>query len=110
MGDARADRLAKNEAVFRDVNERVEEIARAPAAAGALVEFLCECVDGDCYERVQLSLSEYEQVRGDPTHFVVAPGHVDASIETVVRETERFAVVEKQGEAAEEAKKLDPRE
>jgi hypothetical protein len=109
MSDSRADRLAKNEAVFRDVNEQVEEIARAPAAAGALLEFLCECVDGDCFERVQLSLAEYEQVRSDATHFVVFPSHVDATIERLVRQTDRFAVVEKEGEAAEEAEKLDPR-
>jgi hypothetical protein len=110
MSDSRADRLAKNEAVFRDVNERVEEVARTPGAAGALTEFLCECVNGDCYEHVQLSLAEYEQVRSNATHFLVAPGHVDTTIETLVRETERFAIVEKQGEAAEEAKELDPRD
>src|SRR5436309_12625619 len=98
MSDPRAERLAKNEAVFRDVNERIEEIARAPGAAGALHEFLCECVNGDCYERVQLSLTEYEQVRSDATHFVVVPGHVDGTIERLIRETERFAVVEKHGE------------
>jgi hypothetical protein len=109
MSDARADRLAKNEAVFRDVNERVEELARAPGATGVLTEYLCECVNRDCYERVRLSLAEYEQVRSDATHFVVVPGHVDATIEIVVRETERFAVVRKEGEAAEEAKELDPR-
>jgi hypothetical protein len=110
MSDARADRLAKNEAVFRAVNEQVEQIARGPGAAGALLEFLCECVNGDCYEHVQLSLAEYEQVRSDATHFLVVPGHVDATIEHVVRVTERFAVVEKHGEAAREAEKLDPRD
>ena len=110
MSDLRADRLAKNEAVFREVNERIEETARTPGADVALHEFLCECGSGDCFERVQLSLAEYEQVRSDATHFVVVPGHVDATIESLVRQTERFAVVEKEGEAAEEAEKLDPRD
>jgi hypothetical protein len=110
MSDSRADRLAKNEDVFRNVNERIEEIARTPEAVSAVHEFVCECVNGDCYERVQLSLVEYEQIRADATHFLVAPGHVDPEIETLVTESERFAVVEKEGEAAEEAEKLDPRE
>src|ERR687888_2814503 len=91
MSDARTVRLAKNEAAFRDINERVEEMARVPGAAGALNEFICECMNRDCYERVQLSLAEYEQVRSEATYFVVVPGHIDATIERLVRETERFA-------------------
>ena len=48
-------------------------------------------------------------MRGVPTHFVVAPGHVVPDVEVVVRETPRYQVVEKIGVAAKVSTQLDPR-
>jgi hypothetical protein len=74
------------------------------------MEFLCECDDTDCVEKVSGTPAEYEAIRAVATHFVVLPGHEDPAVEHVVQQTERFLVVEKEGEAAHEAEESNPRE
>jgi len=93
-------RVARNEAVFREVNDRIREVSAHWAAADA-VAFVCECSLADCVEALTLTLEEYEAIRVDPTWFVVAPGHVVPESERLVRtEGGRYSVVEKS--AAEE--------
>ena len=103
----REERLARNEAFFRELNERLEAIT--PDSASGLV-VVCECADEDCAERLTLQEGEYEEVRAHDTHFVVAVGHVDATIEDVVRRNDRFEIVAKRGVAAEVAEALDVRD
>jgi hypothetical protein len=103
----REERLARNEAFFRELNERLEAVT--PDSAQGLV-VVCECADVDCAQRLVLHPGEYEAIRAHETHFVVARGHVDPRIEDVVRRTDRFEVVAKRGVAAEVAEDLDPRD
>lgn len=86
------ERLARNQALFREVNERIKEVADPVDGA---VDFLCECSDTDCTVSTPLTLAEYEAVRSDPGWFFVEPGHEQLEIERVVSESERFTVVEK---------------
>jgi hypothetical protein len=102
----REERLARNEAFFRELNERLEAVT--PDSAEELV-IVCECADEDCVRRLTLREGEYEAIRAHDTHFVVAVGHVDAAIEDVVRRTDRFEVVAKRGLAGDVAEDLDPR-
>ena len=107
--DSRQQRVAKNEALFRRVNERIEEINEA-LAGDSESDFLCECGDDDCTTPVSLTPAEYEEVRRDPTHFVIAHGHHIIDVEKVIRETDRYAVVKKfAGEAERIAVETDPR-
>lgn len=46
------------------------------------------------------------QVRANPRHFAVLPGHLYLDIETVVTETETYVVDEKIAKAAEFAEQL----
>jgi hypothetical protein len=63
---------------------------------------LCECGDEECLERLFLDKQEYEAVRAHPARFFVAPGHQDLTAgEVVVIESNRYVVVEKQGEEGE---------
>ena len=103
------DRLARNEALFREINERIHEAALAHGMDGHVYEFLCECSDSDCLEQVGLTLAEYERVRRHSRRFVVAPGHHDPAVETVVLTDAGHEVVEKHGDAGEVAESLDPR-
>lgn len=110
--DARERRLVKNEIVFRDVNERIEEMASTQAQAlrdQRDLGFLCECSNVDCTLRLQLSLGEYEEARLDPAQFVVAPGHELPEIEKVVFVGQGFQIVRKQGAAAAMAEEEDAR-
>jgi len=96
---------ARNQSLFREVNERIEELR----PTDELIPFACECIDTDCTESLPLSHDEYESVRRFPTHFVVMPGHELNEFERVVEQNERYAVVEKFGPAGPVAMKLDPR-
>ena len=100
----RETRMAANEAFFRSVNERLE--SGTPDTRPLIV--LCECADENCTQRLGLARSEYEEVRSDPTHFVVGHEHAEPEIEEVLRRTDRFEVVRKIGVGAEIAARLDP--
>jgi len=108
------ERLAKNEALFREVNERIQEVDEHLQGPGmdesSLWEFICECADETCFERVELLPKEYESVRDDSRQFVIVPGHEVGGIEQVVSRKERFTIVEKTaGEPARIAVETDPR-
>src|SRR4051812_46277834 len=103
------ERLARNETVFREINERIHGAVAGHPADGHVYEYLCECSDASCVERVRLLTDEYEAIRSDPRRFVLAPGHAIASIEVVVDARPEHLVVEKVGSAGEVAEALDPR-
>ena len=114
--ESRTSRLAKNEALFRDVNERITEIsqslavdlARPPDTVDGLV---CECSDPLCTERVgPLTVHEYEMVRDDPRRFIIARNHHAADVESVAERHSSYWVVEKhEGVPSDVARELDPR-
>ena len=106
-GDQRADRAARNEAVFRRVNERLEEVSETLHVDEA--GFVCECASIDCAERIELALDEYEALRAVPTHFAIKPDHLLPENERVVERHGDYVVVEKVGHAGERARELDPR-
>jgi hypothetical protein len=105
---ATEERLARNEAFFREVNERINDVARGFGGDGEKYEFLCECVDLDCVERIPLTLAEYEAVRADDRRFVVARDHVIRDIETVVERDDDYEIVQKVGVAGDVADELAP--
>jgi hypothetical protein len=107
--DTTAERVGKNDATFREANERIQRAARDLAVEP--VPFICECADPACTELVQMSLAEYEGVRADSRHFLNTPGHeVNADgYGRVVSHHDAYVVVEKLGDAAKIVEELDPR-
>jgi hypothetical protein len=108
MDDARARRLAENEALVREVNERVGDVAASWYEADEKVAFVCECSLDDCAERIQLTMREYERVRSSPTWFAVLPSHLVAEIERPVETIDEVLVVEKLGPGREVAEETAP--
>ena len=103
------ERAARNEALFREVNERVEELHDLLQSGGS-AEFVCECADGGCTDRLSIPLGTYETVRNDPHLFVVAPGHIRPEVEHVERYEDGFVIVRKDDPtAARVAEQSDPR-
>ena len=91
-------RQARNEALFREVNERIAELGEAAQAwsPDGTVEFLCECgQDGGCGERVAIPFAEYERARQQDDRFVVVPGHENPEIERPVHSSEGYVIVDK---------------
>ena len=102
------ERLARTEALFRDVNERIAESAESFDADEA--DFVCECGEQACTERVSATIDEYERVRADGRRFLIRPGHENERIERIVESRSRFAVVEKvHDRVVAIVRKLDPR-
>jgi hypothetical protein len=104
-GGIQATKAARNQSLWREVNERIKAVAETSAE----MQFLCECASLDCTETLDLSMAEYERIRSSPVRFPITRGHDFPEVERVVEETDRYAVVQKQGEAAEIVAKLDPR-
>lgn len=89
---ASKDRFARNEAIFREVNERVSDVMDTE---GRMTDFLCECGNLDCVEEISLTDAEYTKLRSNSATFAVVPGHALGDVETVIGETDRFQIVEK---------------
>jgi hypothetical protein len=111
MGE-RVDRVAANEATFRELNEQLEAMNQTIASITKDQRFLvvCECADLTCVERFNVELPLYERIRSDSALFLVVPGHVLREIETVVERHDEFEVLRKQpGEPQRIAEETDPR-
>ena len=102
MDDARAERLAMNETLFRDVNEMIRK--EQDLQQDDRTTFVCECARVACQLRLPVELEEYKEVRSKATRFIVFPGHEQSEIEVVVGgDPPRYLVVEKIGTGAEVA-------
>jgi hypothetical protein len=116
-------RRARNEALFREVNERIEETSTELAEADATAAvpearvrqhqerlvLVCECGMEQCVEQIEATVAEYEAVRANPRRFLVVPGHEHTDTARVIERNSGFFVVEKLGEAGEVAIEHDPR-
>ena len=104
-------RIGENEALFRRVNEEVDDLNRSLAAlTDETIHIVCECGDIECQQRIVVPVSAYEKVRSDGELFFVVPGHELPSTEDVVDETPRYYVVRKhEGGPADLAAARDPR-
>ncbi len=97
----RAARLGANEALFREVNERISRVQEEFGQTQSF-EIVCECTQPDCGERFAITHEAYRKLRSNPLHFAVKPGHDDPDVEKVVERTEEYLVVEKTEEDAQE--------
>jgi|tagenome__1003787_1003787.scaffolds.fasta_scaffold20981467_8 hypothetical protein len=109
--EERAARAARTQSLFRDVNERVREINETFTVVLPHGDWVCECADDSCTERLAVSIEEYEAVRANSKRFIVAPRetHFFGEVEDLVARTERYWTVEKRDQAGELAARVDPR-
>jgi hypothetical protein len=107
--EEREARAARNQALFRSVNERLEDLNEAFTAITGTFTIACECADTTCVQMIEVDPDEYSAVRAEPRQFLVRPGHVFPDVESVVSESDDYVVVEKFGEAGDVADALSPR-
>jgi 23S rRNA A1618 N6-methylase RlmF len=89
----REERIIENEKLFREVNERVAQIQGN--YSGPDPEWVCECGDETCFEKLSVSVEDYQRVRSNKAWFMIRPGHDKPDVERVVREYDGVVVVEK---------------
>lgn len=109
MADELQQRTARNEAIFREINEGIRR-GRWPGEDDSLTSFRCECASLGCTDMLALSFREYEEIRNHPRRFLVADGHERPEVEVVVARNPNYLVVQKMGEAGQIAEAADPRD
>lgn len=101
-------KAARNQSLFREVNERVQQLQRGWTPTSE-IDFMCECADDSCMAAISMTVAEYEEIRRRAQRFFVRPGHIVAEVEVVVAKNDRYWTVEKIEDAAAVAAALDPR-
>ena len=104
MVSSSEERAARNELLFREVNEQIEEMSERIRRADTFA-IVCECSHGDCLAGVEVEPDAYRTVRSHPLRFFLSPGHEQPDIEQVVERTAGYIVVEKTGIAADAVRK-----
>ena len=102
-------RRGLNEAVFREINERIRDINERFELEPQSLDLICECDDTSCAGRISMPAADYEQVRADSRQFAIVPGHSDSTVEVVIAHEKGYDLVRKQFEAAAIAEETDPR-
>ena len=103
-----AERIGRNDSIFRESNERINELAEAQQVEGP-TPFICECADPGCQEIIYLTLGEYSEIRREARLFLNVSGH-EASSQGwahVVEKHDSYVVVKKIGPAGEVAEQLE---
>jgi hypothetical protein len=109
MEDATPERIASNDVIFRDANERIRASAERYGIS-ELVPFICECAEPECAQVVRLSLSEYEAIRSDADLLLTATGHAGTADASGLVEATRggYQIVRRGPRAAEVTPDRDP--
>jgi hypothetical protein len=107
---SREERIGLNEAVFREVNERIEGLAETFDLKTQSLDLICECGDAACVERISMTATEYEELRSEAHQFAVHPGHEDPKVERVIARLKGYDIVQKnKGVPKQIAEQTDPR-
>jgi hypothetical protein len=91
----RGRRVTANEQLFEAVNDAIRGINRTLDIDDETEHYICECSVQDCMQRIALTRAEYAEARGAPNRFFMLAGHLDPAHEHVIRETDRYILVEK---------------
>ena len=103
-------RIGKNEALFREVNERLKEVGTSFSLVAEQADFVCECGISTCTEPIRMTLADYERIRSQPHWFAVVPNHEIPDVERVLERNDGWYLIEKlKGGPAELAAEHDPR-
>jgi hypothetical protein len=111
MIDEATKKVARNQAMYRQVNEQIEDLNEAFSEMSGGFLVVCECGDAMCTEQITLSRQTYEKTRTNPAQFLVRPGHQVADVEEIITTEAEYMVVEKhEGTPAQLAEEADPRD
>jgi hypothetical protein len=94
----RDERAIRNEALFREVNVHIADLEERVHATGELLPLVCECVRTGCSAPLEVEPSVFNRVRENPLQFLVAPGHEELEVESVVERRTGYLIVEKHGD------------
>jgi hypothetical protein len=91
----REERREQNQRRFQRANQGLHDAVDGRLPDLTPVAFLCECADEECMGRVEVPLSQWEDVSIRPNHFLIIAGHSRIEGEEVVDSVGSYEVVEK---------------
>jgi hypothetical protein len=91
----RDQRLARNQRMSRDANERLQDVAGRMVADGKIVPFLCECADGACMGRIEVTLDDYFLAHLGPDRYLLLSGHLRTEGEKLVADHGHYEILTK---------------
>lgn len=107
-------RQIENEMIFRRANEHVtdgldeldamhieDDNLELIRKDDMLLEFMCECSDENCKERLPMKLSLFQKIHEDRKCFVIKIGHQVEEIEEIISNGPGYSVVKKNNTVAE---------
>ena len=106
--DERERRMAQNEALFREVNERVEAVAHQ-LGPEVPYEFVCECANADCTFRVATRSATTRRSGRIQSSSSCSPCTTHQRSKISWPSEDSYWLVRKSGEAGDDVEKLDPR-
>jgi hypothetical protein len=92
--DEREVRAARNQSLFRAVNEKLRQLNESFEGLTDTFAIACECSHLHCVELIEIPADAYDEVRRSPRTFVVLPEHADTLIERITDEGREYAIVE----------------
>jgi hypothetical protein len=94
-------RAARNQSLFRAVNEKLRELNNAFSEVSETYAIACECADVGCVDTLHIVMQQYVDVREHPSRFVVLKDHVFPEVERVIAdENDGYVVVEKNADVS----------
>jgi hypothetical protein len=87
------------------------EINQADERWLPVTDWVCECADETCIERLELEPEEYERLRENSSRFAVLPSekHFVRGVERILEQHKRYWIVENVGKGAAAMARLHPR-
>jgi len=94
-----AKKLKQNEITFKKVNEGIKKIEKnsltPTAQKNNQIDFVCECSDENCFEKIRLTVVEFESFRRNQNQFIIKENHQTPEIEQEIGGSKDFVIVEK---------------
>lgn len=92
-----ANRIARNNTIFREANEKIRQRSIELQDPVERIPFLCECPREDCSTVVPLTAAEYAAIRHERTYFFTIPGHEEAErpVGEIVSRRDGYVLVQK---------------
>jgi hypothetical protein len=86
----------RNEALFREVNAHIAELEeRVAMEPGEALPLVCECARSRCTFPLEVDRETFDWVREHPLWSLVAPGHEQPEVESVVERRPGYLIVAK---------------
>jgi hypothetical protein len=99
-GQEERERRARNQLLFRAVNEQIVNLTERFQAELSDLDLVCECADPSCTGTIRLGLEDFGRIDQVQEAFLVLRGHEDLQVEDVVDSRDGYVIVRKRNLAA----------